>query len=173
MIDTATSKNGVAIRLTEERWDHITDEHGEMAGLHLEVLEAISDPIRVVAGGEGELLAVRELELGKYVVVVYRELGDDGFVITAFLTRRIKSLEMKKTAMAIANIEEYLKLLPTLTRSPSKLLWSSYDTEADTLYINFKKPSQATDSEITDDDVIIRYENGEVVGLTILHASTR
>lgn len=75
--------------------------------------------------------------------------------------------------MAIANIEEYLKLLPTLTRSPNKLLWSSYDTEADTLYINFKKPSHATDSEITDDDVIIRYENGEVVGLTILHASAR
>jgi uncharacterized protein YuzE len=53
------------------------------------------------------------------------------------------------------------------------LLWSSYDPEADTLYINFKKPSHATDSEITDDDVIVRYENGEVVGLTILHASKR
>jgi uncharacterized protein YuzE len=53
------------------------------------------------------------------------------------------------------------------------LLWSSYDLEADTLYINFKKPSYATDSEITDDDVIVRYENGEVIGLTILHASQR
>ena len=75
--------------------------------------------------------------------------------------------------MAIANIEEYLKLVPTLRESPSHLLWSSYDTEADTLYINFKKPSNATDSDITDNDVIIRYENGEVVGLTILHASER
>jgi Uncharacterized conserved small protein len=75
--------------------------------------------------------------------------------------------------MAIANIEEYLKLVPTLKKSPSHLLWSSYDPEADTLYINFKKPSQATDSDITDDDVIIRYENGEIVGLTILHASQR
>ena len=51
--------------------------------------------------------------------------------------------------------------------------WSSYDTEADTLYISFKKPSVATDSEITDDDVIIRYEGDEIVGLTILHASQR
>jgi uncharacterized protein YuzE len=75
--------------------------------------------------------------------------------------------------MAIANIEEYLKLVPTLKKSPSHLLWSSYDPEADTLYINFKKPSQATDSEFTNDDVIIRYENGEIVGLTILHASKR
>ena len=47
------------------------------------------------------------------------------------------------------------------------------DAEADVLHINFKKPSKATDSELTDDDVIIRYEGDEVVGLTILHASTR
>jgi uncharacterized protein YuzE len=45
--------------------------------------------------------------------------------------------------------------------------------EADTLYISFKKPSHATDSEITDDDVIIRYEGDEVIGLTVLHASKR
>ena len=75
--------------------------------------------------------------------------------------------------MAIANIEEYLKLVPTLRASPSHLMWSSYDPEADTLYINFKKPSHATDGDLTDDDVIVRYENGEAVGLTILHASKR
>jgi uncharacterized protein YuzE len=75
--------------------------------------------------------------------------------------------------MAVANIEEYLRLLPALKESPNKFLWSSYDAEADTLYINFKKPSHATDSDITDDDVIVRYENGEIVGLTILHASKR
>jgi uncharacterized protein YuzE len=49
----------------------------------------------------------------------------------------------------------------------------SYDAEADALYVNFKKPSYATDSELTDDDVIIRYEGEEVIGLTILHASQR
>jgi uncharacterized protein YuzE len=52
-------------------------------------------------------------------------------------------------------------------------LWSSYDQEADTLYINFKKPSDATDSELTDDDVIVRYEGDAIIGLTILHASQR
>ena len=35
------------------------------------------------------------------------------------------------------------------------------------------EPAHATDSELTNDDVIIRYEGGEVVGLTVLHASTR
>lgn len=75
--------------------------------------------------------------------------------------------------MEVANIEEYLRLLPALKESPGKFLWSSYDAEADTLYINFKKPSHATDSDLTDDDVIVRYEDGEIVGLTILHASKR
>jgi hypothetical protein len=77
MTGTATSKNGVVIRLTDERWAHITEEHGELAGLRLQVLETLSDPVRVVQGGEGELLAARELELGKYIVVVYRELETD------------------------------------------------------------------------------------------------
>ena len=52
-------------------------------------------------------------------------------------------------------------------------LWSSYDVEADVLYINFKKPNHATDSELNDDDVIIRYEKDTIVGLTILHANMR
>jgi uncharacterized protein YuzE len=52
-------------------------------------------------------------------------------------------------------------------------LWSSYDEEADVLYVNFKKPSHATDSELTEDDVIVRYAGEEVIGVTILHASKR
>jgi len=91
-----TSKSGILIRLTDERWAHITDEHGELAGLRSEVLKAVEDPLRVVEGGAGELLAVRELDLGKYIVVVYREQENDGFVITAFLTRRLGSLTRRK-----------------------------------------------------------------------------
>lgn len=75
--------------------------------------------------------------------------------------------------MAIADIEEYLKLIPAVKRAPQQAIWISYDPEADTLYINFKKPSYATDSELTDDDVIILYEENEVIGLTVLHASKR
>lgn len=75
--------------------------------------------------------------------------------------------------MATIAIQEYLSLIPVLKHAPQGYLWSSYDSEADVLYINFKKPSHATDSALTDDDVIIRYEGGEVVGLTILHTSKR
>jgi uncharacterized protein YuzE len=78
--------------------------------------------------------------------------------------------------MAVAEItglRESLRFLPTIRRSPESSIWLSYDQEADVLYVNFRKPSVATDSELTDDDVIIRYQNDEVIGFTVLHASRR
>jgi uncharacterized protein YuzE len=75
--------------------------------------------------------------------------------------------------MATTSVTEYLDLVPALLRAPHRELWSSYDAEADVLYLNFKKPAGATDSELTDDDIIVRYEGDEVIGLTVLHASKR
>jgi len=75
--------------------------------------------------------------------------------------------------MAVADIGKYLELIPEVKESPHRSLWLSYDQEADTLYVNFRRPSHATDSDVTDDDVIVRYNGDEVVGLTILHASRR
>jgi uncharacterized protein YuzE len=60
-----------------------------------------------------------------------------------------------------------------LTHEYSRFLSSSYDEEADELYINFKKPSHATDSEFMHDDMILRYEGDTLIGITILHASKR
>ena len=75
--------------------------------------------------------------------------------------------------MVPVTIDRYLHLIPAVKHSPKHYLRSSCDAEADVLYVNFKKPSHADDSELTDDDVIIRYEQGEVIGLTILNASQR
>ena len=75
--------------------------------------------------------------------------------------------------MAVADIQEYLKLIPAVRQAPEHSIWLSYDADADTLYINFKKPSLATDSELTDDDIIIRYAGEEVIGFTVLHAAQR
>ena len=96
MSDTATSVNGINVRLTDERWAHIVEEHGELNGLRAEVLQTVKQPERILAGNEGEFLAVREMAQGKYIIVVYRELKDDGFVITAFLTRRVRTLAKRK-----------------------------------------------------------------------------
>jgi hypothetical protein len=97
MIDTATSRSGIPIRLTEERWNHIVEEHYELAGMRAEVLQTIAGAERVVAGGFGELLAIQMVEAEKALIVVYRETsGEDGFVITAFLTRRLERLNRRK-----------------------------------------------------------------------------
>jgi hypothetical protein len=96
MTANVTSKTGIPIRLTDERWIHISEEHSELAGMRLEVLETIADPARIYAGKEGEILAIKEAAGGKWLVTVYRELQNDGFVITAFLTGRIASLERRR-----------------------------------------------------------------------------
>lgn len=75
--------------------------------------------------------------------------------------------------MAVMDFRDYLRLLPAVKQVPHQTVWLSYDSEGDTLYVNFQKPSHATDSELTDDDVIIRYEGEEIIGFTILHASQR
>jgi len=75
--------------------------------------------------------------------------------------------------MALADIQQYLNLVPAVRESPRRSVWLSYDAEADVLYISFEKPSRATDSELTEDDVILRYDGEELVGLTVLRASQR
>jgi len=96
VINEVLTQNGVLIRLTDERWSHITEEHCELAGMRLEVLDTVSNPTRISAGGMGELLAVREIASFKHLVVVYRELQNDGFIITAFLTSKTRSLNRRK-----------------------------------------------------------------------------
>ncbi|MBI3616960.1 MAG: hypothetical protein HY210_01925 [Candidatus Omnitrophica bacterium] len=95
-MDNVISKNRISIRLTDERWAHITEEHCELAGLRLEVMETVKDPSWIFAGSLGELIALREMAKGKYLAVIYREWERDGFIITAFLTKRIKSLNRRK-----------------------------------------------------------------------------
>lgn len=96
-MDVVRSKNNVPIRLTEERWFHITEEHSEMAGYYFEVLETVEEPEAIYEGKTGEYIAVKKIEKDKYIIVVYRELNkEDGFVITAFLTRRRKQLERRR-----------------------------------------------------------------------------
>ncbi len=82
--------------MTNERWGHIIEEHAELYEMVDFVLLTVNSPEIVLAGNSGELLAVREFEPKKYLVVPYRELNNDGFIITAFLTRRIHSLQRRK-----------------------------------------------------------------------------
>ena len=53
----ARSVNGIAIRVTDERWLHVTEQHSELAGYFFDVIETIEAPEVVVEGAAGELPA--------------------------------------------------------------------------------------------------------------------
>jgi hypothetical protein len=95
-LNAVLSVTGSLIRLNAERWAHIVETHCELAGLREDVLDTVARPQRVLAGSAGEHLAIREIESGKWLVVVYRDLPEPGFVITAFVTRRQRSLERRR-----------------------------------------------------------------------------
>jgi uncharacterized protein YuzE len=71
------------------------------------------------------------------------------------------------------DLTRLLKAVPQLVRFPAKQMWLDYDAEADVLYISFRRPQHATDSEMRDDGIIIHRRGSQVVGLTILEASNR
>lgn len=68
--------------------------------------------------------------------------------------------------MATLELDRLLTPLPPLL-AVSRQIWIDYDAEADVLYLSFRRPQQATDSEL-EGDVIYHYRQDELVGLTII-----
>ncbi len=83
---TTVSRNGIVIRLTEERWKHICLMHPSLTSKQESILNAVENPDSILKGRTGELLAVVGTSKRIYLVVVYKETVDDGFIITAFET---------------------------------------------------------------------------------------
>lgn len=79
--------------------------------------------------------------------------------------------------MATAEINNTLKeitgMVSHLIKLPESKMWIDYDKEADVLYVSFKRPQRATDSEMLENGVLLRYKEDELVGITILEASKR
>ena len=65
------------------------------------------------------------------------------------------------------------RAVPLLIDFPVQRFWVDYDREADVLYISFQRPQKATDTEMTDEGILFRYRGKQLVGITILDASTR
>ena len=65
------------------------------------------------------------------------------------------------------------RIVPFLTGFPVSRFWVDYDKEADVLYTSFARPQEATDTEMTDEGLLLRYRDSQLVGVTILDASTR
>lgn len=70
---------------------------------------------------------------------------------------------MAEAAAILESAASFLKL-------GVKKLWLDCDEEADVLYVSFRRPQKAADSRM-EGDLIYHHREGELVGVTILHAS--
>ncbi len=82
------------------------------------------------------------------------------------------TLSSKKTEDFIGKCVTIASNILKLT-SKFNHLWLDYDKEADVLYMSFKKPQKATKTIETDNDILIRKDGKDIVGITIMNASTR
>ncbi len=77
------------------------------------------------------------------------------------------------TTIAHSLSQAVSQAVPLLVHFPKPRFWVDYDQEADVLYISFDRPQNSTDSEMTDEGILLRYRNDQLVGVTVLDASTR
>jgi len=94
-VKTLYDYTGRAIRLTDERLAHIR-WHPEMTGLESAVEETLLRPLRVVESlSDPQARLYYRYYVGtrvgdKYLCVVVKVVGEDAFVLTAYLTDTIK-----------------------------------------------------------------------------------
>jgi hypothetical protein len=95
-MEIAQSLNDVQIRLLDERWLHLTG-HILRWMVITPMLLKLKDPNAIYEGNSGELLAVKAMGNSKYLIVTYKEVNrKDGFIITAFISSKMKQIERRK-----------------------------------------------------------------------------
>ena len=86
---------GRVVRLTEERWAHIKD-HPEMTGMENSIAKTLASPeavIRSLADPKAHLyhrFYVGTKVGDKFLCVVVKIQDDDAFVLTAYLTDKVR-----------------------------------------------------------------------------------
>lgn len=75
----------------------------------------------------------------------------------------------RRTADFVSNC---VALATKILKLPVQHMWLDYDKEADVLYMSFRRPQRATET-VELDDILIRKDGKDIVGLTILNASHR
>ncbi len=88
-IKTTTGK---IIRTTLSHWELITRvKHPEIEGKDAEVKQCLSNPVEIRKSSEDNDVYLYYYPLGKYFIcVVVRHLNGEGFIITAYITDKIK-----------------------------------------------------------------------------------
>jgi uncharacterized protein YuzE len=68
-------------------------------------------------------------------------------------------------------IGQCINVASDILRMSARQVWIDYDKEADVLYMSFRKPQRATETVELNDDMLLRKDDEQIVGLTILNAS--
>ena len=77
------------------------------------------------------------------------------------MATKVRPDEIIKTCLGLSS--EIIKL-------PTEHIWIDYDKAADVLYLSFRKPQKAKKT-VEVDDILIRKDGEEIVGITILMPS--
>lgn len=91
----AVSKMGNVVSLSDDRWRHVLD-HPEMKGQLDRIKKTVVDPyeIRESTHDPSVLMFYRLYEntpvTEKYLLVIVRIMNEEGFIVTAFYTDRLK-----------------------------------------------------------------------------------
>ena len=94
-------------------------------------------------------------------------------IFSGYETQRGSSMATMTTRKTEDFIGKCIAIASDMVKLPANHVWLDYDKEANVLYISFRKPQRATKTIETDEDMLIRKDGKEIVGLTIMNASSR
>ena len=70
-------------------------------------------------------------------------------------------------------VKACIGLSTEIMRMPIKHMWVDYDKEADVLYVSFRKPQRSKKTVEVNEDILVRKDGKQIVGITILNASIK
>ena len=89
-------KSGRKINLSKERWNHINQEHPEVADYFEEIKEMIINPNKITTYSYDRDIRYYykyfkdRKSPAKYLLLIVKYLNEHGFIITAYFVRNIK-----------------------------------------------------------------------------------
>jgi hypothetical protein len=136
--------------------------------MRAEVLDAVAEPFAVLAGDDGEVLAVKRHPMVDCCSICGVErigrIHRHGVSFTPGSERGADGAMAIDMSELRSFVDQAADLPPTFD--------SYFDVEADVLYVTFEDADE-DDSLLTPNDVVLRYREGRLLSLTILHASKR
>lgn len=82
------NKLGRRVRISEEHWNYIVNvKHPSLKGLEEAVKRALIEPTEIRKSRRSRRLFVLR-SLGKLICVIAKHLNEEGYILTAYLTRR-------------------------------------------------------------------------------------